>query len=165
MPDKLTPANIVIIASGFVVLVFSLFEFFDGSDAAIFGDGLFPFTTLVVLAGIAMAVVVVLKAFANVSLPAQIAGFSWPQIHFVLAGLAMFIMLGYLFDGDASKAFGFWLMLLGTIGLVVGSVMLMREEGVVGADGTAPGYGQPPGGYPPPGPPGYGGPGQPPTQF
>ena len=49
------------------------------NDGAIFGDHLFPLTTLVVLAGVAMAAVVALKAFANVSLPDEVFGFTWPQ--------------------------------------------------------------------------------------
>jgi hypothetical protein len=141
--SKLTPGGIAILVSGVVILLGSILDFFEDSDPAIFGEGLFPLTTLVVACGVVMAVFVALRAFSSVALPTEVLGFSLVQVHLILAGLAILIMVGYLgFDG--TKAAGFFLMLLGSAGLLGGAIFLMKDEGTLGTGGT-PGYGsQPP---------------------
>jgi hypothetical protein len=154
MNNKFSPANIVILASGAVTLVFSFLHFYGGESGFIGKGFLFPISTLAALCGTAMAVVVALKAFTSVCLPEKVLGFAWVQVHFVLALFSLLIMLGYLIGNTPNKQVGFFFMLLGSIGLMVGAVLLMNEEGAVGtASSGAPGYGQPPGGYPPQGPP------------
>jgi hypothetical protein len=154
MNNKLSPANIVILASGAVTLVFSFLHFY-GDESGFIGKGfLFPISTLVALCGTAMAVVVVLKAFTSVSLPEKVLGFAWVQVHLILALFSLLIMIGYLIGNTPDKQVGFYFMLLGSIGLMAGAVLLMKEAAAVGhASSGTPGYGQPPGGYPPQGPP------------
>ena len=62
--------------------------------------------------------------FANVKLPEPILSFSWKQIRLALSIFAVLLMFGFLIlDTGYDKAIGFWLMMLGAIALVVGSVM------------------------------------------
>ena len=148
---KLSPGNIVILVAGAVMLVASFLAFytietfgdldidfetgevdFDGggdeeSINAWDGDFGFPVTTLPALLGTAMAVVVALTAFAKVNVPERVLGFSWNQIHLLLGAQAFLMMLAWLITDGPDKGIGFWLMLLGSIALVVGAVLRDRE--------------------------------------
>jgi hypothetical protein len=90
---------------------------------------LFPLAILPALLGVIMALQVALTTFADVKLPERVLGFDWKQIHLVFGIQAALLMLAYLLvdKGGASYGIGFWLMLLASIGLVVGAVMLSRE--------------------------------------
>jgi hypothetical protein len=139
------PAEIVILASGAVIFVFSFFKWleFGPISRSAWGDGLFPLLTLPALLGLIMAVQIALDRFANVDFPAEIGGFTWKQIHLVLAAVAFIILLFYLFTDKGEGldlAFGFWLSLLASIGLVAGAVMLYVDTGAgtTGGGGTTP---------------------------
>jgi hypothetical protein len=82
------------------------------------------------LFGLLMALQIGLSAFANVQFPARIAGFTWEQIHLVLGLFAVLVAIGYLLvdKGGADFGFGFYLMLLGSIALLVGAVLINRER-------------------------------------
>lgn len=135
------PSQIVLMASGAVTLVFSFLAFYKvdygfGSDSESFnawsGDaGTLFLATWPALFGLAIGGLVAATVFGNVSLPERILTFSWKQIYFVLAFAGFIIMLGYLLGGGApdgvDKGFGFYLMLLGSIGLLAGSVMELLD--------------------------------------
>lgn len=130
--SKLTPAAIVILAGGVVVLLGSFLNFYEVSffgqsegRSAWSGDLFFPVTIIPVLCGVAMALHVALTAFGNVSLPERILGLGWNQIHLALGFQATIMMLAFLIQdkGGFDIAIGFWLMLLGSIALIVGAVM------------------------------------------
>jgi hypothetical protein len=140
--SKLTPAGIVILASGAVMLVASFLDFWSkGSfgENAWSGDLFFPVTIIPVLCGVVMAVHVALTAFGSTNLPPRVAGFRWNQIHLALGFQAAIMMIAFLLQ-DRSIALGFglgsvsvdlgagyWLMLLSGLGLAVGAVMRTRE--------------------------------------
>jgi hypothetical protein len=144
---KLTPANIVILAAGAVVLIGSFLDFYKATTITVEGINirasfsanawssstnllLFPLTTLIVLFAVLMAAHVAVTAFAaNVSLPDRVLGFTWDQIHLVLAVQATIMMIAYLIrnKGGLDFGIGFWLMLLGAIGLLVGAILRTRE--------------------------------------
>ncbi|GIU85584.1 MAG: hypothetical protein KatS3mg009_0099 [Acidimicrobiia bacterium] len=146
---KLSPGNIVILVAGAVILVASFLPFYDvptigdidvdfetgevevsgGGDSvnAWNPDWGFPVTTLPAVLGAAMAVVVGLTAFANVRLPERVMGFSWNQIHLLAGAQTAIMMLAFLIADSPDKGIGFWLMLLASIGLVVGAVLRERE--------------------------------------
>ena len=130
---KLTPAGIVIVAGGVVILIASFLAFYSyGSHSASAWStsfGLFPLATLPALLGLIMAVQVVLTTFADVSLPAKVVGFDWKQIHLLFGIQAALLMVCFLILDNSVLSFGigFWLMLLASIALVVGAVMLSRE--------------------------------------
>ena len=146
---KLSPGNIVILVAGAVMLVASFLAFFtvetigdvdfdiesgeidfDGGEksfSAWSDGGGFPITTLPALIGAGMAAAVALTAFAKVNLPERVLGFSWNQLHLLLGAQAALMMLAFLIADTPDKGIGFWLMLLASIGLVVGAVLRERE--------------------------------------
>ncbi len=138
---KLTPPGIVILAGGAVMLIGSFLPFYKFS---LLGSSrswsswssstnllLFPLTTLIVLFGVLMAVQVAVATFApSTNLPDRPLGFTWDQIHLVLAFQAAIMMLAYLIrdKGGLDLGAGFWLMLLAAIALVVGAIMRTRDQ-------------------------------------
>ncbi|CAN5739133.1 hypothetical protein BH20ACT2_BH20ACT2_04890 [soil metagenome] len=141
MDNKPTIAEIVILASGAVALIFSFFPWFGNDFIDINAwdtDGFFPLTTYVPLIGLVMAGVVALGRFANVNMSARVLDFTWAQVHIALAFFAVLIAVGFLIAGDGLK-FGFYLCLLASIGLLVGAVMLRQEtDHTAAGPGTAP---------------------------
>jgi hypothetical protein len=138
---KPTPAEIVIMASGAVALIFSFFKFYGAGDfgTSAWGSGLFPTATLMAIFAAAMAVVVALGVF-GVSLPDRIVGFTWNQIHLVLGFFAALYAVAYLVvnTGLADKKVGFWGVLIGCLGALAGAIMLQREGSTSGAPPSAP---------------------------
>lgn len=133
MQGKPTTAEIVIIASGAVALVFSFLDWIDvgfGGGLNAWDSGFFPTYTLVAILGAAMAVLVALEAFAGTKLPNEVFGFTWPQIHLALAVYTALLSLSFLIvdKGGADMGIGFFLSLVASAGLVVGAVMLRNER-------------------------------------
>jgi hypothetical protein len=138
MNNNVTPPQIIIMASGAVMLLGSFLKFF-GEDNAWSSGGL-PIVTLAAWIGIAMAVVVALQAFAKVKLPDRVLTFTWPQLHLVLSVYAALLMVGWLIlklPSSPDRGAGFWLMFLGAAGLVVGAAM-MRNESPASAGPSSP---------------------------
>ncbi|CAN5872629.1 hypothetical protein BH23ACT2_BH23ACT2_30250 [soil metagenome] len=133
------PSQIVIMASGAVTFLFSFFAFFTffgESRNAWSGDaGTLFMATWPALFGLIAAGLAALGAFAadNVTLPDRVLTFTLAQVTFVLAFTSFVIMFGYLLGGGAGdgagKGFGFILMLLGSVGLLVGAVMELLGVG------------------------------------
>jgi hypothetical protein len=163
------PSEIIIMASGVVAFVFSFFDWFgEGRFSLNAWDTnlTFPLATYIGIFGLIMALQIAVTRFANVEMPARVAGFTWPQIHLALAVYCGLLAIGWLIIGEQMK-FGFWLSFVAAIGLVVGAVMLHMESTPTAArraPGTPPSGG--PGAPPPSGgpgtPPPSGGPGTPP---
>jgi hypothetical protein len=133
-----SPASIVIMAAGVVMLLASFLAFYQysgvfagaGDFTAWSGDLFFPVTIIPVLFGVVMAAQVALTTFAtNVKVPEKIAGFDWNQIHLVLGVQSAIMMLAFLVQdiGLLERGAGYWLMLLAAIALVVGAVLRVRE--------------------------------------
>jgi DMSO/TMAO reductase YedYZ heme-binding membrane subunit len=134
--DKLTTAQIVILACGAVAFIASflpwvsidLGRFGDTSFNAWDGDVMYwPTFWWVGIFGLVMALQVGLSAFTSVNLPNRVLGFTWPQIHMVLALFAALLTVSFLIGGD-EHGIGFYLSLLASIGLVVGAFMLQKES-------------------------------------
>ena len=121
-----TPAEIVIMAAGAVMLIFSFLHF--AGDTSAWGSHLFPIATLLPLYGVVMALQIVLTKFAGVSLSHSVIGFTWEQIHLALGVMAGLMAIGWLFTDLGDKQVGEWFEILGGIALVVGAVMLQRER-------------------------------------
>jgi hypothetical protein len=131
--SKLSPANLVILIAGIVILLASFLAFykvaghsFNAWDSDVFLLGI---ATLPALFGVIMALHVGLTAFANVHPPGRVLGFTWDQIHVGLGFQATIMMLAFLVrdNGILDFGIGFWFMLLSAIGLLVGAVMRTRE--------------------------------------
>jgi hypothetical protein len=130
---KLSTPNIVILAAGALMLVGSFLSFYEVSGAGFktvslssWSSLLFGIATTIVICGVIMAGQVALTSFgSNVSIPAKVLGFSWDQIHLVLGFQAAIMMIAFLITSRVgfSLGIGFWLMLIGGIGLFVGAIM------------------------------------------
>jgi hypothetical protein len=127
-----TPAEIVIMAAGGVMLIFSFLHFAGHTSA--WGTGLFPIATLLPAYGVIMALQVALTKFAGVKLPESVLGFTWEQVHLVLGAMAGLMAIGWLLTDRGNKQVGEWFEILGGIALVVGAVMLQgeRHTGAIG---------------------------------
>ena len=160
MNNKPTTAEIVILAAGAAAVLFSFFDWLDfgfGGAANAWDSGLFPTYTLIAILGAVMAVVIVLEVFANTKLPEGVLGFTWPQLHLVLAVYAALLAVSFLLvdKSTADMAIGYFISLVAAIGLVVGAYMLGQERpaGVRTAPAAGPGPGMPPAAPQPPPPP------------
>jgi hypothetical protein len=135
-----TPAAIVLMASGALALVGSFLDFTGVGDfgASAWSSGNFPVVTLMALFALISGVVIALTRFAGVQLPAQVAGFSWTQVHLVLGFFAALYALAFLVvkTGGTDRKIGFWLILIACIGSLVGAILLQKE-------GTSAGPGRP----------------------
>lgn len=161
MKEKPTVPDWIMMAGGLVCLLFSFFDFytFGGSGTNAWGSGLLPIATYVALFGVIVGGSVALRVFAGTKLPEPILSFTWKQIRLVFAIFAGLLMLGFLIldKSVASFGIGFWLMFLGTIALVVGSVMEtigFDPQAAKAGGGAAPGAAPPSAPTPPSPPPG-----------
>jgi hypothetical protein len=117
--------------AGAVMLIASFLDFVSAGDAGTnaWGSGLFPIATLLPLYGVVMAGHIALTKFANVDLPARVAGFTWEQVHLLLGLFALLMGIAWFAtDLIADRGIGFWLLFVGSIALAVGAFMLQRER-------------------------------------
>ena len=144
---KLSPANVVILAAGVVILIGSFMAFYKVSVAGsgsvsvnAWDRGQFMIATLPALLGIFMALQVGLVAFGHIDMPSRLLGLTWDQVHLVLSLQAALLMLSFLARTRPSATFdtiriettlgiGFWLMLVAAIALVVGALMRIASTG------------------------------------
>jgi DMSO/TMAO reductase YedYZ heme-binding membrane subunit len=126
---KLGTPELIIVIAGAVALVGSFLDWFEvaGFGGNAWSDDLaFPTYAWVGIFGAVMAAQIALTSFANVDLPSDILGFTWSQIHLVLAFFCVLLTLSFLIGGE-EQAIGFYLSLLASIALLVGAVMLRNE--------------------------------------
>ncbi len=127
------PSQIVIMASGAVMFIFGFLPWYKFASVSrnAWSTGMFPLATAVPVFGLISGGVMAAAVFGNVQLPEPILSFTWRQIHFILAFTALVIAGGFLLldNGGFDKGAGFWLCLLGAIGLIVGTVMELLEGG------------------------------------
>src|SRR4051794_1396940 len=134
---KLSTANLVILISGVVILIASFLAFrtfdsdFGSHSFNAWSNGSFIIATIPALLGAVMALHVALEGFApQVNMPDSVLGFTWTQVHLVLAFQATIMMLAFLIEdtGALGKGIGLYLMLIAAIGLLVGAVLRMQEK-------------------------------------
>jgi len=132
-----TPGEILIMAGAGLALIFSFLPFYkieilNTSDStSAWGAGLFPVATLIpIFAGIA-AVMVALVRFGNVRYPpGGFLGFSWNSLLLALTFFAAVLAVAYLIvdkGPGGGLGFGYWLVLIGAVGSLVGAVLMMNE--------------------------------------
>jgi hypothetical protein len=139
-----SPANIVIMAAGLFMLIASFFSFYEFSVLGASGEFtawssrlFFPVSIIPVVFGVVMAAQVAISTFApQVKMPDKLFGFDWNQVHVALGAQAAIMMLAFFMQDRAPLDIGagFWLMLLASIGLVVGAVMKTREPAPTASD-------------------------------
>jgi hypothetical protein len=146
---KPTPGEITIMAAGVVALIFSFFDFWGspsvtvagqeigGGGTSVWGKGLFPIATLMVLFVVIMAAHIALTKFANVQLPERVAGFSWVQVHLILGFFATLYAVAFLLvKSGLDRKVGFWFILAACIAALVGAILLSKER--AGGSSTPP---------------------------
>jgi hypothetical protein len=124
--QQATRGEIVIMASGAVMLIFSFLDF--SAKQSSWQRPWFPLALLMPLYGVVMGVQIALTRFANVKLPPRVAGFTWEQIHLALGMMAALMAIGWIVTDTFSKNFGLWIEVLGAIALAIGASMLQRER-------------------------------------
>jgi hypothetical protein len=125
---RLGTSEIIIVVAGALAFVASFLPWVDsefGDSQSAWGDA-FPLLTWVGLFGAVMAAQVLLRTFSTVSMPSGLLGFSWPDLHLILAFFTALITVSWLIAGEEQAA-GFWLSLVASIALVVGAWMLRNE--------------------------------------
>ncbi len=132
MKSTPTRAEIVLMAGGAAALIFSLFAFYDlpGTNLSLnaWDKGLFPIAVYPALAGVISGGVVALRRFAGIHFSSTVGGFTWLQVHLLLAIFAGLVMAGYLIsDTGFDRGIGFWGMLVATSAQIGGAVMLKNE--------------------------------------
>ncbi|HEX6311417.1 MAG TPA: hypothetical protein VF152_07290 [Acidimicrobiia bacterium] len=145
MEKKVTPGEIVVMAAGAVCLIFSFLPFFTidiagfSDDISAWGEGLFPVATLIVLFTVVAGVLVALTKFANMAFTGFL-GFGMVQLLIALGFFASILALAYLIldKGEYDFGIGYFLLLIGALGSLVGAVLVMNERK---AAGTGPGTG------------------------
>ena len=150
--NDVKPSQIVLLASGAVTFLFSFMAWIGGfgqSFNAWSGDlGYSPLSVWPALLGLAVAGLVAAMAFGNVTLPERILTLTWPQIFFIAGLSAVLIQIGFLLSvstpGGIGFKFGFWLMTLGSLGMIVGAVMEITGAGDTTGGSSAGRPNQPP---------------------
>jgi hypothetical protein len=108
-PRKVSPGEIVVMASAGVCLIFSFLPFYKletfGDDITrnSYGEGLFPIATLIILFALAAGVLVALKTLANVQME-NLLGFGYLQLLWACSFFATLLALAFLV---VDKDFGF----------------------------------------------------------
>lgn len=131
-----SPATLVLIGAGVLILIGSFLTAAssDGDSRSAWGEILFPLYTLPALLGVVIAAQVALAEFTQTRIPALL-GVGWAKIRLAFAGWAALMMICLLVGrisvegSEVSKGVGFWIMLIASIGLVVGAVMREGEAG------------------------------------
>ena len=137
MEKNPTPGEIVVMAGAGLALIFSFLPFYKievgnfSDNTSAWGAGLFPVATLIpIFAGIA-GVLVALVRFGNVQYPpGGFLGFTWNTLLLGLTFFAAILAVAFLIaDKPAATTlgFGFWLVLIGAVGSLVGAVLMMNE--------------------------------------
>jgi hypothetical protein len=143
--NKLTMGDRVIAISGIVLFIFSFFDWLgyeakgtlSGLDLGAGNAWDFTLLWLAVLLGIAMVVLVALKAF-DVKLP-DLGGTSWGLVLLIMGATAFAFVLIKLIVGpnvpdlaedavDGTRKFGIFVGLLATAGLAVGGYLRFQED-------------------------------------
>jgi hypothetical protein len=122
---KVTPAEIVIVVSGAVMLVASFLDV--SSDTSAWGTFFFPIVTLIPIYGVLMAGQIALTRFAKVQMPDDVAGFTWAQLQLVLGKFAALMALFWLI-AMPNREIGIWLLTLGALGAFGGALLLQTER-------------------------------------
>lgn len=152
------PGEIVVIASGVLMLIFSFLtwyeieesSFFEGQSWSAWSNAfnLFPLATLIAVIGAVLAAATAAARFGGVALPDRLAGFSWSQLRLAAGVLGTLTLLAYYLrsfgdDGSIDKGIGMLVTLLASVGLLVGAVLTHRETGEEADADDEPGGGQP----------------------
>jgi hypothetical protein len=132
-----TPGEIVVMAGAGLALIFSFLPFYKievgnfSDNTSAWGAGLFPVATLIPIFAVIAGVLVALVRFGNVQYPpGGFLGFTWSTLLLGLTFFAAILAVAFLIadkPAATSLGFGFWFVLIGAVGSLVGAVLMMSE--------------------------------------
>lgn len=142
---KLTPGEIVIAASGVVLLIFSFLPWYKFGGASVtiggqtFGGGTVTWngwedpnqlaSIIAILLGVVMAAHVLITRLAGVSMRDRIGSVGW-GVFYLVGGIVSFVFLLLKFlDYNDGTEFSFYISILASLGLAVGGFLCARERG------------------------------------
>jgi hypothetical protein len=132
-----TPGEIVVMAGAGVALIFSFLPFYEieilnvSDSTSAWGSGLFPVATLIPIFAVIAGVLVALVRFGNVQYPpGGFLGFTRHTLLVALTFFAAILAVAYLIvdkGPGGGLGFGYWFVLIGAVGSLVGAVLMMNE--------------------------------------
>jgi hypothetical protein len=132
-----TPGEIVLMAGAGLTLLFSFFPFYKveignfSDNTSAWQPGLFPVATLITIFAVIAGVLVALVRFANVQFPPTgFVGIGWNQLLLALTFFSALLAVAYLIvdkPTGQSFGFGFWFVLIGAVGSLVGAILMSTE--------------------------------------
>jgi hypothetical protein len=117
-----------VLASAVVVIIFSFLDWL--TEVGAWDDPLRPWALIPLFMALFAGVALGLAKFAGVKLPEHPLGYTWEHLY-LNAGFfaALFTTLFLISDWSPyDKKVGFWLTWLGSIGLLVGAVLVLKER-------------------------------------
>jgi hypothetical protein len=130
-----------IIIAGALLFIFGFFPWYSvsfeflGESASVSANGWQApgaiWSILAIFIGLAMAGVVALKSLAEVVIPENVGGFSWPKIFFGGGVAVLAFVLIKLLSESSFMGFGFYLGIIAAAALAVGGFLMFREETAV----------------------------------
>jgi len=132
-----TPGEIVVMAGAGVALIFSFLPFYKievanfSDNSSAWDSGLFPVATLIPIFAVIAGVLVALVRFGNVQYPpGGFLGFTRNTLLLALTFFAAILAVAYLIadkPAATSLGFGYWFVLTGAVGSLVGAALMMNE--------------------------------------
>jgi len=132
-----TPGEIVVMAGAGLALIFSFLPFYKievanfSDNSSAWDSGLFPVATLIPIFAVIAGVLVALVRFGNVQYPpGGFLGFTRNTLLLALTFFAAILAVAYLIadkPAATSLGFGYWFVLIGAVGSLVGAALMMNE--------------------------------------
>jgi hypothetical protein len=133
---KLTPGEMTTAISGVVLLVFSFFHWYS-VDLGPFGtysrngwqspDAFFSIVAIIL--GVVLAAHVIVEKLEAIDLPERLGSVGWGLVHLIGGAVAfVFVLLKWVMNTDYT-AFGLYVGLLASLGLLVGGYLMSKEAG------------------------------------
>lgn len=137
MEKNPTPGEIVVMAGAGLALIFSFLPFYKievanfSDNSSAWDSGLFPVATLIPIFAVIAGVLVALVRFGNVQYPpGGFLGFTRNTLLLALTFFAAILAVAYLIadkPAATSLGFGYWFVLIGAVGSLVGAALMMNE--------------------------------------
>ena len=125
------PAGVVLFIVGFLPW-YNVSASYEGFSASKSWNAWSEFdafwSILAIIIGLAMAVVVGLKAFSTVAIPDNVGGVTWPKIHLGGGVVALvFLLIKFLSNNDFTT-YGLYLGIIAAAALAAGGFLMFRDE-------------------------------------
>ncbi|HKF90460.1 MAG TPA: hypothetical protein VKC52_03180 [Acidimicrobiia bacterium] len=137
MEKNPTPGEIVVMAGAGLALIFSFLPFYKievanfSDNSSAWDSGLFPVATLIPIFAVIAGMLVALVRFGNVQYPpGGFLGFTRNTLLLALTFFAAILAVAYLIadkPAATSLGFGYWFVLIGAVGSLVGAALMMNE--------------------------------------